>query len=300
MAAAHTGAKKRYFFLDSWALSEYSTPRKSAALVSYMATHDYLPVVNSLSLTELFNPGWANAPGVERGERTTSLIADLACSIVDPVVVIRAELRSYPDPLPRMPIQLDLSLIGNHVRREVLLRFLRSDPLFLAQGRDVRKWAASYAAMKQKWSDSLRTILDDAVRKGLLLEDGPTYRFPTPVAREDFLLSLDRRLLGVLDADEWRALGRNLIDLTLGATRQLPSVRLSSLLFLHTYVEVPSNFQRRVADSDLGDLFHLWIATYCSVVTADTSMKRVLERLRSEAKLSCDILDPNDLRTVVS
>lgn len=300
MAVAHTEGKKRYFFLDSWALSEYSTPRKAAALVSYMADHHYLPVVNSLSLTELFNPGWANAPGVERGERTTSLVANLACSIVDPVAVIRAELQSYPDPLPCMPIQLDLSVIGDHVRREVLLRFLRADPLFLAQGKDVRKWAASYAAMKREWSNSLRAILDDAVRKGLLLEDGPTYRFLGPADREDFLLSLDRRLLGFLDADEWKALGRNLIDLTLGATRQLPSVRLSSLLLLYTYVEVPSSFQRRVAGSDLGDLFHLWSAAYCSVVTADTSMKRVLERLRSEAKLSCDILDPSDLRIAVS
>lgn len=85
MIANSDGGGKRPFFLDTWALNEYSTPAKAPALLSYMETRGYLPVVNSLSLTELFNPGWDNAPGPERGELTASLIADLACGIVDPL-----------------------------------------------------------------------------------------------------------------------------------------------------------------------------------------------------------------------
>jgi hypothetical protein len=300
MLPSETATQRRPFLLDTWAISEYSRPEKAPFLAAYLHAKNYLPVINSLSLTELFNPGWASAPGLERGELAAKLIADLACAIVDPVVVVTAEFRAFPQRLARLPVQLELSVIGAQVRAEVLVRFLRADPLFVAQGKDIRKWAASYEAMKREWTDTCSSILRAAVSQGLLVASGSSYRFPTPEARESFLVSLDRRLLSFLDAEEWKSLGPNIVNLALGASRNLPSVRLSSLLFVHSYIDVPSSARRRGSGSDLGDFFHLWIASYCTAITADTSMKRVLERLRAEAELRCTILNPADLRAAVA
>lgn len=282
--------------LDSWVLNTYSSPAAKARLSDFIADQGFLPVINALTLVEIFNPGWQNAQSAERGDLAAGLLADLGAAIVDPMTVVRSEFFQYPSPLVSLPLQLNLTEIAAPLRKEVLLRFLRADPLYLQQGKDIRRWAEGYAEVKHNWANDRLAILARAVRENQIVVDGEGYRFASPESRIEFLQSLDQRLFGWLSAEERSSLGLHIVPLFLGETAKLPAVRMSSLLFAHCYVDVPRSDRTRQLPSDLGDHWHLMVAPYCGAVTADRSMKRILERLRSESSLRCVVYDPAALK----
>jgi hypothetical protein len=282
--------------LDSWVLSTYSSPALRDRLAGFVISEGFLPIINALTLVEVFNPGWERAQAAERGYLVAALLAEVGAAIVDPRVVVRAEVSCYPSTLDSLPLQLNLAEIPPPLRREVLLRFLRADSLYLEQDKDIRMWADSYEKVKENWPTDRDEILAAAVRQNQIAADEQGHRFPSPDSRIAFLQSLDRRLFGWLTREEQEALGERIVPLFLGDTAKLPAVRLSSLLFVYCYIEVVPGDRQRQLGSDIGDHWHLMTAPYCSAVTADGSMKRVLERLRPEAQLSCTVYGPAELR----
>lgn len=219
--------------LDTWVLSTYSTFGSRQRFLDFIARRNLVPLVNALHLVELFNPGWQNAPGAERGDRVAELLAAAGAAIVDPKEVARAEFLSYPISLPTLPLQLIFTDIAPGVRHEALLRFLRADALYLAQGKDIREWAATHQHTKETWAADRHEILAAAIREGQVAGESGVYSFVSAATRAAFLNSLDCRLLGWLTPQEREALGEQIIPLFLGDTAKLPAVRMSSLLFAH-------------------------------------------------------------------
>ncbi|MGL6537924.1 hypothetical protein ACSZNU_03440 [Aeromonas hydrophila] len=52
----------------------------------------------------------------------------------------KEEIENNLDTIDQLPIQLDLRELDDEFREEALLRFLRADPLFLDQEKDIREW----------------------------------------------------------------------------------------------------------------------------------------------------------------
>src|SRR5215212_1493666 len=127
----------KYLFLDNWVLSDYTTTERLHLLSDFIRKNNYTIMIDALSFTELYNPGWEKASGDDRTARAAELLGQHRCVIVDPQKVWKAELQTFPDALIQMPIELDLNDIPAHHRSSVLLMFLRRDKIFLEQGKDI-------------------------------------------------------------------------------------------------------------------------------------------------------------------
>ena len=95
----------RYIFLDNWVLSDYTKPDRQPYLLKYLEKNQFTVIIDSLSLTELYNPGWQNAPAVDRTARVTDFLSQHPVIIVDPVKLFRAEIENYPNPVQTLPIE---------------------------------------------------------------------------------------------------------------------------------------------------------------------------------------------------
>ena len=87
------------------------------------------------------------------------------------------------------------------------------------------------------------------------------------------------------------ALGVNLVNLFLGETKHLPAIRLTSLCFWYSYIEIDKAFPMKRNGSDIGDFYQISMMAYCAVFTADKTMSRLLSRLQSEASYTCKVLN---------
>jgi hypothetical protein len=224
----------KFIFLDTWVLSDYTHGERLARLSEFINREGLTIVVTSLSMTELYNPN--GQPG-DRVSRAAGFLAGHRCVIVDPHSVFRAELQSYPKPLSGLPLKLDLNDVPIAHRARALELLLRRDEVYLRQGKDIAEWALGCEAFKAGWLETVDQIIEDACQGGVLSRDSRGRLLGLESFKEDFLTTLDRRHFGSLSGAEREALGVNVVHLFLGATRELPAIRLSSLCFgMLTYI----------------------------------------------------------------
>lgn len=284
----------RYAFLDTWVFSLLRDPGAEGRLTKLLRSGRYTVVLTSLSFTELFNPGWKTLSGSDRIATAARFLARLPCVIVNPRKVFEGELAADLSPLRKLPVELDLAQLSPETREPVLLALLQRSDVFRSQGHDVERWNDNYGLLKRTWLADVDRIIQSACDNGYLRRD-PRGRFVgLEACKELFLLSLDLRLAESSDIDHIvaavirrRASGQQL---------RLTSVRTTSLCFWYSYVDVDASSRTRRSGSDIGDFYQLSMLPYCRLFTTDSTMRRVLLRIREPvAPTDCVVLSKREL-----
>lgn len=183
----------QYIFLDNWVLSDYTKPDRQPYLSKYLEKNRFTVIIDSLSLTELYNPGWQNAQDGDRTARATDFLSRHPTIIVDPVKLFRAEIENYPNLVHTLPIELDLEILPVERRKQTLKLFLQGDPLFINQGKDIKVWCQNCEKLMSDWLKDIDNIIDKASDSGLLTRDKAGKFTQLEIGKEKFLLTLDRR-----------------------------------------------------------------------------------------------------------
>jgi len=286
----------QYIFLDNWVLSDYTKPDRLAYLSSYIKNKQLTVVIDSLSLTELYNPGWENAQENDRVTRATNFIGKHPTIIIDPVKIIRAEIENYPQRIQSLPIELDFEVMSIENREQSLKLFLHHDELFIKQGKDIRVWAENYQREKSEWLDNIEKIIGNAVQAGVLTRDKTGHFTQLEKEKENFLVTLDRRHFSHFNEKEREKLGNKIVELFMGETSKLPAVRFTSLCFWYAYIQTNKTNLIPKAPSDIGDFYQMSIIPYCKVFTTDNKMQWLSKRIANETSInSCAILNKDDL-----
>jgi hypothetical protein len=123
-------------------------------------------VITSLSIVELYNPGWQGAGETERGAVAARFLARVPCVIVNPWRVWETEGGAHLAPLPELPFALDLADLPENLREAALLGFLRRHDLYLQQGKDIQAWSLEYEEAKNAWLQDVETIIEAACGGG--------------------------------------------------------------------------------------------------------------------------------------
>ncbi len=288
----------RYIFIDNWVLGSLGEFGFQEALVRYIKDNGYVVVLTTLSLTELYNPGWREFNGKDRTVRAVDFFSQVPCVIANPGLVWEAEVENNLDPVAELPVLLALESVNSRWRKEALLRLLRADDLYISQGHDIRRWDQNYKGLKSGWLAEVERIIAEACVNGNLERNDQGRPIQLPEYKELFLFSLDFRHVPAEQVS-------SMLNYQVGKRQQgqvvaLSSVRLSSLLFWYLYVDIDPANKVRHQGSDIGDMFHLSLLPYCAVFTADRSMHRLLRRIREPvAPLQCQVLTEPQLRGVL-
>jgi hypothetical protein len=280
----------RYIFLDNWIFALLGVPEAEARLTAFVRSNGFTVLLTSLSLVELYNPGWQGAGREERGAAAVRFLARVPCVIVNPQRVWKMEAAAHLGKLDSLPLELNLSDLSDDLRESTLLRFLRRDDLFLQQGLDIHAWSLGYEEVKKAWLADVANIIENACSHGDLKRN-KAGRFTEleDSSKELFLLSLDLRHADGHDVDA--ILADVLQRAQAGLRPRLTSVRLSSLCFWYSYVDIDKANQPKRQGSDVGDFYHISLLPYCSTFTTDGTMYRTLQRIRERVvPASCHLM----------
>jgi len=281
----------KYIFLDNWVLSNYTKGEKLHSLSRFVQENKYTVVIDSLSFVELYNPNWEVAGDDERGIRAVNLLSQHPLVIVDPSKVWISELEGFPRKLETLPTELNLDQLPLSHRTKTLLMFLRRDNVFVAMGKDIVEWSANYERLKQEWQDNVDTIISHALSIGTLKKEGRKF-IDLPLFKEKFLRSLDaRHLAEYFDNHENHSLEITMNDMANGLSKDLISIRASSLYFWFSYIDIDKSFLPKRKGSDIGDYYQMSLLPYCTLFTTDTTMGRLAQRTIKEMNLACRVLD---------
>ncbi len=290
---------RRYIFLDNWVLSNYTKGDNQNLLSAFIYENNLTVIINTLSLIELYNPGWQQSQGEDRTIKATEFLSRHSSVIVDPVKVFKAEIQEYPNRLKDLPIELDLDSISIQHRKQSLLMFLRGDNIFAEQGKDIRIWDENYKRLKSTWIDDITKIIDDACQKGSLIRDKKGQFCQLEMYKEKFLLYLDRRHFGHFSADEIEKIGSKIVELFMGGLSQLPSIRFTSLCFWFAYVQTDRTHPMAKKPSDIGDFFQMSLVPYCSIFSTDNTMCWLAQRIKQQMDYTCKVVNKKDLDTII-
>lgn len=295
---------RNYLFLDNWVLSTYTSADRVIRLSDFIRRNQFTICISTLSLVELYNPGWEHAPEKDRMPHVVHFLGQHPCVIVDPQHLFRREIEVFPDTLEQLPLELDLEELPQQARIADLLGFLRRDQVFLAQGKDIANMAKNYQELKTNWLRQAEHIIEDGIARSLLVRDARDTQgeqfLLEQCDKEAFLQSLDRRHFGHFSAKDTEDLGPKIVELMLGATAMLPAIRLSSLCFWYSYIAQDKANRTKKQASDIGDFYQLSILPYCTAFTVDTAMYRLMQRIRAEVPYRCEMLDQERLNTLLN
>jgi hypothetical protein len=158
----------------------------------------------------------------------------------------------------------------------------------LKQGKDIRIWSLEYEEAKKSWLSDVENIIENACRQGNLKRDKADKFKDLESTREVFPFSLDFRHAKHLNIDTLIA---DLQRTRAGIRPGLTSVRLSSLCFWYSYIDIDKANQPKRRGSDIGDFQQISLLPYCSVFTTDGTMCKTLQRVRDRvAPVNCQVL----------
>lgn len=288
-----------YIFLDNWVLSDFTGEDWKDRLSKFIHRNNFTILINGLSATELYNPGWKQAGGSDRTSRVAKFLSQHPCAVVNPEKVFRAEFENYPEKLAYAPVELNLDDLPNTHKGHALLSVFRGDKFLLENGIDIKKWVEGYRNLKGTWLKDAGSIIEHACETGTLKRNDSGQFIDLAKSKDKFLNSLDMRLLSLFSAEEREALGTKIINLLLGGTEELPAVRFSSLCFWYAYMDTDKAYPMKRKGSDIGDFFQMSLVPYCSAFTADKTMYRLLARVMSEVRQECRIYNRDSLIKVL-
>lgn len=281
----------KYLFLDNWVLSNYTKGEKLHSLSQFIQENEYTIAIDSLSFVELYNPNWEGAGDDERGIRAVNLLSRHPLVIVDPLKIWNSELESFPSKVEALPTELNLDQLPLPHRAKTLLMFLRRDHVFVEMGKDIAVWATNYDQLKREWRDDVDAIITHALTSGTLKKEMDKF-IDLSFFKEKFLRSLDaRHLAEYFDSHKEHTLKMAMSDMANGSSKNLLSIRASSLCFWFSYVDIDKSFFPKRKGSDIGDYYQMSLLPYCTMFTTDTTMFRLAQRTVREMDLACKVLD---------
>jgi hypothetical protein len=160
----------KYIFLDNWVFDLLRRPRFEAGLVQMIESSGFTVLITSLSMVELYNPGWQGAAAAdnERGAVAARFLARVPCVIANPGRIWEMEVAEHLVPLPTLPFALDLADLPEKHREAALLGLLRRHDLFLQQGKDIEAWRLEHEQSKNGWLQNVEEIIEAACANGYL------------------------------------------------------------------------------------------------------------------------------------
>lgn len=285
----------KYIFLDNWVLSKLTGGQVGSRLVSLLKSNNYTGLITSLSMVELYNPGWEAAPEKDRTVKAIDFLSKIPCVIVDPHKVFRSEINLYPNRLNGLPIELDLQTISDDQRAQTLLQFMRRDILFLNQGKDIKAWRESYERLKSGWLQDAKNIVDHACHSGILNQNKKGGFIDPEQSKELFLLSLDLRHTDSAEEKD-EVLEKIIAQKSRGSWLDLIAIRMTSLCIWYSYIDTDPSSLPSYKPSDIGDYYHIGLIPYCTAFTIDKPMLKLLQRFREQQQLGqCELLSEADL-----
>src|SRR5215208_2453611 len=111
----------KYIFLDNWIYSLLTDTENERRISAFLSHQGYTILSTSLSFVELYNPNWENAGDKDRMKRTAHFLSKHPSVIVDPQKVWKSEIKSYPNPVSALPVELDLDNVADDLRSLTLL-----------------------------------------------------------------------------------------------------------------------------------------------------------------------------------
>jgi hypothetical protein len=117
------------------------------------------------------------------------------------------------------------------------------------------QWAQNYQTLKAGWLQEVDHFIDHACDRGTLTRNSVGKFVNLAAHKEAFLQTLDRRHFSHFSPDEREALGVKIVELVMGATNQLPAVRLNSLYFWYAYIDTDNAYPMKRQGSDIGDFY---------------------------------------------
>ncbi len=284
----------RYIYLDNWVSGLLENDHFESALRNYLLREGYTILVSSVSLTELYNPGWEQKGRLDRTARAAELYAEVPAVVVRPESLWDKEIHNNLFRLRELAETYDLAKIPRELRKESFLRLLRRDETFLKGGIDIGEWDSSYKLAKISWLDDVRRIINDGCRDGNLARDSNGRLIQLEEHRERFLYSLDLRLA---PADRRAGILQAQIGRRQSGPIGLTAVRFGSLVFWYLYVNIDPSNRVKHQPSDIGDIYHLSLLPYCEAFTVDKPMQRLLQRIDYPGwPTSCKIMNQDQLR----
>ena len=107
---------------------------------------------------------------------------------------MKSEIKSYPNPVSFLPIELDLENISDELRASTLLLFFKGDKLFVKQDINIERWRDQYEQTKAGWFNDVENIIEHACQVDNLKRDKKGRFVELQQYKEKFLLSLDFRM----------------------------------------------------------------------------------------------------------
>ncbi len=269
----------KYIFIDNWVLGRLTDKEFCDHVVKYIVSNGYVVILNSLSLTELYNPNWKDGDRTETAAKFYSLVP---CVVVDPAKVKEAEIANNLNRLDELPVEMDLRNIKPEERKKLLLGALRGDPIFLKQGVDISKWDQGYKKEKSEWLSNVDKIIGHAIENKTIKKNKKARKHIGSADKETFLLSLDMREVPPIRFD----LVFNYRLSKIKSLEPCSGTRFSSLLFWYLYVDEDPSNKIKHGGSDIGDIHQMSLIPYCDVFTLDKSMFKLVGRVKSESNIS--------------
>jgi len=198
-----------------------------------------------------------------------------------------------------LPIELDLENISDKLRSLTLLSFLKGDNLFVQQGKNIEQWREQYEKTKATWFIDVENIIEHACQTGYLKRDKKGKFIELQQLKEKFLLSLDFRMAETSEIDTLLA---KLVERAKnGEATRLTAIRLSSLCFWYSYINIDQANKMKRNGSDIGDFYHISLLPYCSAFTTDGSMHRMLKRINEPVMpANCEVITRQKLDKILS
>jgi hypothetical protein len=284
----------KYIFLDTWVYKKLTNSQFERQLTEFVNAMGYTVLTTPLSFVELYNPGWQDVNQCDRVRKTAEFLSHVPCVIVRPEKVWRAEMEAGLSPLEALPIELNLQDLPKAHGAPALLLLLRRDPTCVEQGFDFALWCADYSAQKTSWLGDVERIIENACANGCLKCDNTGKFVELELYRELFLFYLDLRLACPEDASRIRE--RLAQQRQTGQQTQLTAVRLTSLCFWYSYVNVDNARKMKRSGSDIGDFFQISLLPYCAAFTVDRTMDGMLRRIPESIRpVNCEMFTSQSL-----
>lgn len=289
----------KYIFLDNWVYSLLNDAEFERRLSAFLSHEGYTVLVTSLSFVELYNPNWEQAGEKDRMYKAANFLSKHPSVIVHPNKIYEAEIHSYPYPLASIPVELALRNISSEFRAPAVLAFLKGEEAFVQQGKSIQQWHDGYKQLKDGWLSDVENIIEHAIQTGYLKRDNKGNFIELPQLKEQFLLSLDFRMV---EPNQIDSLLQKIVEKARSDTEShLTAIRLLSLCFWYAYINVDPASKMRRNGSDIGDFYHISLLPYCAAFTTDGSMCRMLKRITEPfVPTNCEVITRQKLEEILS
>jgi hypothetical protein len=264
-----------FIFIDTFALIELTRDYYDQ-LLKYLKQKELYLLVTPTLLIEY------HSPIIEEDDRITravKLFNDHQFVIANQDILYQLEEETYPLMVNQLPIQLRSDVTLTHLspedRATILYQLLHNG--IPEAGYNLNSWAANFKAIKANWEQDVERIVEHATEHGHIqnkqeLTESLNLRWclrmeeaglniSDPLKQDEQFVKYITKLSGIFNRHD---------------SDVLQGIHLTSLIIWYDYIIA----NKRIKNSDLGDIYHAMMYPYCKVVIADNSRVDCLHQIQ--------------------